>query len=176
MITARLADTQKIEGMTLGADDYLTKPFNLEILFLRIENLLKWHKGISIGEKPLIKPVLTPVEITPLDEQFVKEATKYVEDHLADTDITVEVMAENLNVSRVQLYRRLVSLTGSTPSEFIRQIRLQHAEQLLISGQLSVGEVAYRVGFNNPRYFSKYFSEMYGMPPSQYVKKNENRP
>ena len=79
-------------------------------------------------------------------------------------------MAKELGMSRVQLYKRLLPVTGSTPIEFIRQIRLRRAEQLLRESQLSVSEVAYSVGFNNPRYFSKYFKEMYGVMPSQYKK------
>jgi AraC-like DNA-binding protein len=76
-------------------------------------------------------------------------------------------------MSRVQLYKRLLSVTGTTPSEFIRTIRLQHAEQLLRQSQQGVSEIAYQVGFNNPRYFSKYFTEMYGVTPSQYKHKFE---
>lgn len=167
MLTARVADVQKVEGMQLGADDYLTKPFNTDILFLRIENLMKWRNAAS--EKVLVQPKLRQMEITSVDEQFMKSVTDYIEDHLS-TDITVETMAADLGVSRVQLYRRVVSLTGSTPSEYLRNIRLRHAEQFLRDGQLTVSEVAYRVGFNNPRYFSKYFTEMYGVSPSQYCK------
>jgi AraC-like DNA-binding protein len=107
----------------------------------------------------------------PMDEQLVKDATCYVEDNLDNADISVETMAEALAMSRVHLYKKLTSLTDLTPSEFIRQIRLQHAEQLLRKSQLTVAEVAYRVGFNNPRYFSKYFKEMYGMMPSEYKNK-----
>lgn len=168
LLTARATDAQKVEGMQLGADDYLAKPFNIDILFLRIENLLKWHHAAS-EKAPAIEPEIRQVEVTSVDEQFVQSVTAYVEDHLA-SDISVETMAADLGVSRVQLYRRLLSLTGSTPSEFLRNIRLRHAEQLLRESQLTVSEVAYRVGFNNPRYFSKHFTEMFGMPPSQYVK------
>ena len=80
-------------------------------------------------------------------------------------------MAESLGMSRVHLYKRLTAVSGLTPSEFIRQIRLRHAEQLLLKSGMTVAEVAYKVGFSNPRYFSKYFREMYGMTPSQYKDK-----
>lgn len=171
MLTARLAPEHKIEGMSVGADDYLTKPFNMDLLYLRIENLIKWHNATPASKAGKIQPELKPMEITSLDEELVRKATEYVEKNLRDSSITVETMSQELGMSRVNLYKRLLSITGSTPSEFIRQIRLRRSEQLLREGQYSVSEVAYMVGFNNPRYFSKYFKEMYGTMPSQYSRK-----
>lgn len=123
------------------------------------------------GKKELITPKIKDMEITSLDEQLVRNATAYVEENLSNSDISVETMSEALNMSRVHLYKRLTSITGTPPSEFIRNIRLLHAERLLQKSQLSVSEISYKVGFNNPRYFSKYFKEKYGILPSQY--KNE---
>lgn len=119
-------------------------------------------------ERRKLKPEIREVEITSLDEKLVRDATNYVEENLDNSDISVETMAESLGMSRVHLYKKLTSLTDMTPSEFIRRIRLEHAEQLLLRSQLTVAEVAYRVGFNNPRAFSKYFKEMYGKIPSEY--------
>lgn len=170
ILTARMAQEHKIEGLENGADDYITKPFNMDLLNLKIQNLIKWHKG---PRQKLIKPKIKQLEITSVDQQMVNDATKYVEDNLDNTDISVETLSADLNMSRVQLYKRLLSVTGTTPSEFIRTIRLQHAEQLLRQSQQGVSEIAYQVGFNNPRYFSKYFTEMYGVTPSQYKHKFE---
>lgn len=171
MLTARLAEEHQIEGMKSGADDYITKPFNMDLLYMRIDNLLKWHHSSDVPDKgKLLKPELKHIEITSRDKVFVDKATQYVDDNLSDSTINVEAMASNLGMSRVQLYKKLVSLTGSTPSEFIRQIRLRRAEQMLRESKMSVSEIAYSVGFNNPRYFSKYFKEMYGVMPSQYKK------
>lgn len=166
MLTARLSTEARIAGMTSGADDYITKPFNFDLLNLRIYNLIKWHHATPVGEK--LQPDIKQVEVTSVDERLVKEATDFVEDNLANTALSVEMMSAKLNMSRVNLYKRLLSVTGKTPSEFIRMIRLRHAEVLLREGQYNVSEVAYMVGFNNPRYFSKYFAEAYGMYPSQY--------
>lgn len=166
MLTARLSTQAKIEGMTSGADDYITKPFNFDLLNLRIYNLIKWRHATPIGKK--VEPEIKQIEVTSVDEQLVKDATKYVEDNLANTDLSVEMMSAHLGMSRVNLYKRMLSVTGKTPSEFIRAIRLMHAESLLREGKYNVSEVAYKVGFNNPRYFSKYFSEAYGIYPSQY--------
>ncbi len=166
MLTARLSTEARIEGMTSGADDYITKPFNFDLLNLRIYNLIKWRHATPVGEK--VEPKIKQVEVTSVDERLVKDATTFVEDNLDNTDLSVEMMSEKLGMSRVNLYKRLLSVTGSTPSEFIRIIRLRHAEALLREGKFNVSEVAYMVGFNNPRYFSKYFAEAYGMYPSQY--------
>ena len=170
MLTARLAQEHQIEGLANGADDYVTKPFNLEMLYMRINNLLKWHNAVPDKQQDKLEPKLKHIEITSLDKQLVNDATKYVDDNISDTTLNVESMAKALGMSRVQLYKRLLPVTGSTPTEFIREIRLRRAEQLLRESQLSISEVAYRVGFNNPRYFSKYFKEMYGVMPSQYKK------
>ncbi len=144
-------------------------------VFSHVENLLeqvnKLSENSSVATK--LKPQIREMEITSLDEKLVQDATNYIEDNLDNADISVETMAEALAMSRVHLYKKLTAITDLTPSEFIRQIRLRHAEQLLRKSQLSVAEVAYRVGFNNPRYFSKYFKEMYGMMPSEYKNKEE---
>lgn len=117
MLTARLSDENEIESRECGADDYVKKPFNMDLLRLRINRLL--DKG-RINEEGKLKPVIAQPEITPEDEKFVDKVTKYVEAHLDDTDLSVEQMATDIGMSRVQLYRRLVSVTGKTPSEFIR--------------------------------------------------------
>lgn len=171
MLTARLSTEARIQGMTSGADDYITKPFNFDLLNLRIYNLIKWRHATPVGEK--LEPKIKQVEVTSVDERLVKQATDFVEENLDNTDLSVEMMSEKLGMSRVNLYKRLLSVTGSTPSEFIRTIRLRHAEALLREGKFNVSEVAYMVGFNNPRYFSKYFAEAYGMYPSQYKNGSE---
>ncbi len=172
MLTARLAQEHQLEGMHNGADDYITKPFNLDLLYLRMENLIKWHTLPPQEKARKYQPELKPLTITSLDEQLIKKATAYVDDNISDSSITVETMAQELGMSRVQLYKKMLSITGNTPSEFMREIRMRRAEQLLRESQYSVSEVAYRVGFNIPRYFTKYFKEMYGMNPSEYKNKH----
>ena len=167
MLTARLSTEHQIEGFTSGADAYITKPFDFDLLLVRIANLLHSH-----GSKHYkIEPQITEEKITSVDQQLVDKATAYVEKNLDNADLSVEMMSEALGMSRVHLYKRLLSITGNTPSEFIRIIRLKHAARLLREGQLNVSEVAYKVGFNLPRYFSRYFKEYYGIGPSQYRNK-----
>ena len=180
MLTARLSTEHKIEGFTSGADAYITKPFDLDLLNVRIDNLIRSHGAQATTQneqadsqtdkQEKIVPKITEEQITSLDQQLVDKATAFVEDNLSNTELSVEMMSEHLGMSRVNLYKRLLSVTGSTPSEFIRVIRLKHAARLLKEGQLNVSEVAYKVGFNLPRNFSKYFKEYYGVGPSQYKK------
>ena len=172
MLTARMASEHKIEGLESGADDYITKPFDIDLLTLRMNNLFKWRDSSKKGK---LEPQLQEIEITSLDEKLVKEATSYVEENISNTDLSVETLSIAMNMSRVHLYKKLLSVTGNTPSEFIRLIRLRRAEQLLRKSQLTVAEVSYAVGFNNPRYFSKYFREMYELTPSQYKEKYEEK-
>ena len=178
MLTARLSTEHKIEGYTCGADAYITKPFDFDLLNVRIDNLIRSHEANAnsqedAGKQSKITPKITEEQITSLDQQLVDKATAFVEQNLSNTELSVEMMSEHLGMSRVHLYKRMLSITGSTPSEFIRVIRLQHAARLLKEGQLNVSEVAYKVGFNLPRNFSKYFKEYYGVGPSQYKSPKE---
>jgi AraC-like DNA-binding protein len=106
-----------------------------------------------------------------LDEQFVSKAVKVVEANMSNADFTVEELSAEMAMSRVYLYKKLLSLTGKTPIEFIRIIRLRRAVQLLEKTQLTISEIAYQIGFNNPKYFAKLFKEEYKMLPSEYRKK-----
>lgn len=159
-----------VEGLATGADDYVTKPFNNEVLLLKMKRLAG-TKRKAVASRPLIEPEPEPVKITSLDEQFVDKAVKYVEENLSRSDLSVEELSRQLGMSRVHLYKKMLQLTGKTPIEFIRVLRLKRAAQYLRESQLNVSEIAYRMGFNNPKYFSKYFQEEYGMSPSEYQKK-----
>ena len=166
MLTARQDPGSMVEGLTLGADDYITKPFNNEVLALKLNRLAGLKK--SGFRRSLIDPTPSRVEITPLDEQLVAKAVKYVEDNISRSDLSVEELAANMGMSRVHLYKKLSALTGKSPVEFIRLLRLKRACQYLRESQLNIAEIAYRLGFNNPKYFSRYFKEEFGMLPSEY--------
>lgn len=165
MLTARLSDENEIESRECGADDYVKKPFSLQLLRMRIDALLGRNR---VGADGKVQPRIAQPKITSEDEKFVDKATKYVESHLEDASLNVEQMASDIGMSRVQLYRRLVSVSGKTPSEFIRLIRLRHAARLLKESQLSISEIAYKVGFSSPRYFSRCFKELFGYMPTEY--------
>lgn len=188
MLTARLAAEHRVEGLESGADDYITKPFNIDMLNLRIRNLLGWARrsarrsfldknkeekkdSSQPKERAIPKGELGDFEMTASDRKFLADVDKYIKDMMGDPDTSVESMSAHLCMSRVQLYKRMVSLTGTTPSEYLRAKRIKRAEKLIHSDELNISEIAYTVGFNNPRYFSKYFQEAYGLTPSQYKKK-----
>lgn len=173
LLTARLAEEHRIEGLTSGADDYITKPFSLDIVVLRINKLLAWRTSAEAMERGrLIDPTPADIAITSVDERLVRKATQFVEDNISRPDLSVELMSAQLGMSRVHLYKRLLATTGSTPIEFIRIIRLKRAAQLLRESGQNVSEIAYAVGFNEPKYFRKYFRDFYGVLPSAYQEEN----
>ena len=172
MLTARTAEEQKIEGFACGANDYVTKPFNFEILQSRIKNLIAQRQVFQKNFKKHVDIRTADVEITSLDEKLISKAIRIVEENMAEPDFSVEKFSRELGMSRVHLYKKLLALTGKSPIEFIRTIRLQRAAQLLEKSQLSVSEIAYQVGFNNPKYFSKYFKDHFNMLPSAYANGN----
>lgn len=170
VLTARLADENEIESRECGADDYIKKPFSMDLFRLHIDQLLKQGRIVDNGK---VDPKISKTAITTQDEAFIDKATHYIEEHLCDSELTVEQMSDDLAMSRVQLYRRIVSITGKTPSELIRLVRLRHAERLVVQSQLSISEISYMVGFSSTRYFSRCFKELYGYLPSRYKKNAE---
>lgn len=169
LLSARHATESKLQGLELGADDYVTKPFNITILVLRIRKLIELSRYNK--SKGVIDPSPSEIVITSLDEKLIEKAIKYVEDNISRSELSVEELSSELGMSRVHLYKKLLQITGKTPIEFIRVIRLKRAAQLLRESQLHVSEVAFEVGFNNPKYFSRYFKEEFGVLPSVYQEK-----
>ena len=170
MLTARAEEVDKVLGLEMGADDYVTKPFNMTILVLRIRKLIELSRYHRVTQG-MIDPAPSEIVITSLDEKLIEKAIKYVEDNMSRTELSVEELSRELGMSRVHLYKKLLQITGKTPIEFIRVIRLKRAAQLLRESQLHVSEVAFEVGFNNPKYFSRYFKDEFGVLPSVYQEK-----
>ncbi|MCX7985942.1 MAG: ATP-binding protein [Bacteroidales bacterium] len=172
LLTAHTETDQKLSGFEAGADDYITKPFTYEILESRIRNLIRQREALRKSFQKQIELEPSPVEVVSLDKKFIQKAIEIVEKNIDNTDFSVEELSHELNMSRVNLYKKLLSLTGKTPIEFIRVIRLKRAAQLLKGSQLTIAEISYKVGFNNPKYFTKYFKEEYGMLPSVYAQQS----
>lgn len=166
LLTARQNVEAQVESLGFGADDYITKPFNVEVLLLRMRKLIALNRQDKT--KTHIDPEPSDIVITSLDEKLVENAIKYVEDNMSRGDLSVEELSHELGMSRVHLYKKLLQVTGKTPTEFIRVIRLKRAAQFLRESQMNVSEIAYTVGFNSPKYFSKYFKEEFGVLPSVY--------
>lgn len=171
MLTARNSEEKHLEGLESGCNIYLTKPFNLEILFSSIKNLLEERERLQAYYRKRISVQASEQQIVSLDDRLIKKAVELVEANLDNPNFSVEQMSGDLGMSRVHLYKKLSSLTGKSPVEFIRLIRIQRAAQLLGTSQLTVSEIAYKVGYNNAKYFSKHFKLEYGVLPSVYGSK-----
>ncbi|WP_153631108.1 response regulator [Prolixibacter sp. SD074] len=167
-LTAKISEQHKLEGLQSGADDYIIKPFNFEILWIKIQNLIQLKKNIREVFKSKMNIEPKDISITSLDEKFMAKALDIIEEHMADIGFSVAEFGRQMGISRMQLYNKIVALTGSTPLEFIRILRLKRAAQLLQKSQLSVSEVAYQVGFNDPKYFSMHFKKEFQILPSKY--------
>ncbi|MDR1645271.1 MAG: response regulator [Tannerellaceae bacterium] len=173
LLTARTGEESKLEGLTAGADDYISKPFNQEILQIKIHNLIEKNKRQQDLFDQQIRIEPSKIAVNSLDEQLIRKAIEYTEANISNPDFSVGELSRELGMSRVHLYKKLSSLAGKTPIEFIRILRLKRAAQLLEESNLTISEIAYEVGFNNPRYFRKYFKEEFGILPSQYGSRNE---
>ncbi len=169
LLTAKHSVDAKVEGLSQGADDYITKPFNLEILTLRMQKLISLSRKKRTDKTISLEP--TPIAITSMDEQLIERAIHYVEKNIDDPELSVEGLSQELGMSRANLYKKLQQIADKTPTEFIRLIRLRRGAQLLRESQKNVSEIAYLVGFSSPKYFSKYFREEFGMLPSAYQQK-----
>jgi CheY-like chemotaxis protein len=167
LLTAKSMAGDELQGLEAGADDYITKPFSMEILRQRIHKLVernqKQHERFA--QEVDIEP--SEITVTSLDEQFIAHAISIVEAHISDPDFGVEELSNEMGVHRSQLYKKLYHLTGKTPVLFVRLIRLKRGKQLLEQSGMYVSEVAYQVGFNSPRLFSKYFKEEFGVTPKE---------
>ncbi|MVT08572.1 hybrid sensor histidine kinase/response regulator transcription factor [Chitinophaga tropicalis] len=168
LLTARASEEDQLEALDNGATDYITKPFNYEVLLSRIRNIISQQDSLKKTFRQHIEAHPEEIAISSQDEQFIQSALQIVEKNISNPDFSVEELSRELHMSRVSAYKKLLSLTGKTPIEFIRSIRLKRAAQLLGKSQLTVAEVAYEVGFNNPKYFAKYFKLEYGVLPSAY--------
>jgi signal transduction histidine kinase/DNA-binding response OmpR family regulator len=175
LLTARTAITFKYEGLETGADEYITKPFQPEFLSLKIRNLL--YQREMVRRKYLKDSITDPevITLTSMDEKLLKKAIDYIHANIDKSDLSIESLSEHLGISRVHLYRKLKSITGVTPQEFLKTIRMKYSASLISQKKLRISEVAYMSGYKDLAYFSKSFKEFYGMSPSEY-QKNKSTP
>ncbi|WP_166963816.1 hybrid sensor histidine kinase/response regulator transcription factor [Yeosuana marina] len=171
LLTSRTSLIYKFEGLESGADDYISKPFNLKEFKLRIYNLLESKERLK--EKFSNQNVLVPsdIAVTSLDEELLKKAFEIVEQNISNVDFDIPTFCSELGVSRSILFAKIKAWTNFTPNKFILEIRLKGAAQLLEQNKINVSQVSYKVGFNNPKYFSKCFQNKYGITPTQYANK-----
>ncbi|MBS0026712.1 hybrid sensor histidine kinase/response regulator transcription factor [Chitinophaga sp. 22321] len=167
LLTARAAEEEQLQGLETGADDYIVKPVRFEIMLSRVRNLLA--RRAPAKQLVVLPPPDDTTTVLSADEKFMQKVLEIVNKHLADAGFSVEELSRELFMNRVSVYRRIYAITGQPPIEFIRGVRLQRAAHLLTQTEMNVTEVAYEVGFNNPKYFAKYFKMAYQMLPSAYA-------
>ncbi len=173
LLTACALDEKRIEGYDGGADSYISKPFSSPLLLARIHNLISSHEKLkeafSDGQMPAVK-----VDICDMDKDFLEKFRQLIDSKMNDSELNVEELGSKMGLSRVQLYRKIKSLTNYSPNEFLRVARLKRANALLASSQLSIAEICYEVGFSSPSYFTKCYKEQYGESPTDFLKRKNN--
>lgn len=172
MLTAKASEESILQGLETGADDYITKPFNTKILSARIRNLIDIRSQLqaNINREMTLQPVKTAV--SSIDREFLEELHKTINKNLSDDEFNVEQLCKKLYMSRTTLYRKILAVTGLTPTDYIRSYRLKRAAQLLKQNHGSVLEVAVEAGFSNSSYFAKCFKEKFHQLPSEYQEAN----
>ena len=177
LLTARALSKHQVEGYESGADAYITKPFSADVLLARIDNLLKNRlrlKGLFASEEEkkveqAETPAEEPQQLQQKEDKFMTRFREYIEQHMSDSNLSVEAIGAELGLSRVQLYRKVKALTGQSPVELLRTVRLHKARRLLQDSVKSISEVAYEVGFTSPSYFTKCFRDEFGASPSELI-------
>lgn len=158
-------------GLRDGADDYITKPYNLDILKLRIKKVLQWtddvHQRIAKGIE--IEP--SKITVSSMDEELISKAIQLVEKNMQDGNFSVSELSSAIGMTRGHLYKKMMAITGKSPVEFIRILKIKRGRSLLEQGKTNISEVAYAVGYSSKQ-FSKYFKDEYGCLPSEFIKQN----
>lgn len=183
LLSAKSSLDDRIAGLEQGIDDYITKPFSATYLKTRITSLLQQRQllqeiylnNLSKEKRLPDKNELLPTQpqVTPFDEQFMQQVMQYIEEQMDNSELTIDDFANKLLLSRTVFYRKLKSIVGLTPVDFIRDIRIKRAAQLIDSGEFNVSQVAYMTGFSDPKYFSKCFKKQMGVTPTEYKDKQK---
>ncbi|WP_163397420.1 two-component regulator propeller domain-containing protein [Flavobacterium fluviatile] len=170
LLTSRSSLIYKLEGLETGADDYISKPFNVVEFQLRIKNLLSAITRLKTKLTSIESLKEDEVVLSSLDEKLYKKALEIVEKNIGNELFDINMFSEELGVSRTVLFRKIKAWTDYTPNDFIQHIRLKKGAQLLEQGKINISEISYKLGFKNPKYFSKCFSKKYGKTPTEYAK------
>lgn len=169
LLTACSLDEQRIQGYAGGADSYISKPFSSQLVLARIRNLIEGRRRMKqfFGDGQ----TLAKENICDLDKDFVQRFKTLIEEKMGDSELNVEDLGKEMGLSRVQLYRKIKSLTNYAPNELLRMARLKKAASLLASSDMTVAEIGYEVGFTSPSYFTKCYKEQFGESPTEFLKR-----
>ncbi|MDQ0638375.1 signal transduction histidine kinase/ligand-binding sensor domain-containing protein/DNA-binding response OmpR family regulator [Pedobacter sp. W3I1] len=169
LLTALTGEQEQLTGLEIGANDYLTKPFNMDILNIKIKNLLVLNRTLKNTYTKQIKMEAAEIVVESHSDKLLKNILKYIEDNINNPQLSVEDLSRNVGMSRGSLYHKVLELTGLSPVEYIRSVKLDKAAGLLIKSDLNISQIAYLVGFATPNYFAKSFKLKFGMQPSEYL-------
>ncbi|MDR1624293.1 MAG: response regulator [Tannerellaceae bacterium] len=175
LLTAQNTMQARLEGLELGADAYIDKPFSMDILLAQITNLL--NNRNSIRQYYFKSPIahMKSIAYTKADEHFLERLNGIIEEHIDNIKLDVEMIADRMNLSRPTLYRKISALSNLTPNELIRLTRLKNAAELILKGEMKIYEISEAVGFNSQSYFSRAFSRQFGMSPTEYAMNNRDK-
>ena len=174
LLTARSSKEYQVAGLQTGADEYLTKPFQADVLKTRLQNLIKIRRDLRTRFQKEIWLKPQDIAITPHDEKFLTRVMQVIENHMDDDEFNVNVFARETGLSLSSLHSKLKALTGQTCTEFIHHQRMKRAANLMVEGKLTAKEASFQVGFMDQSYFSRVFKQVFGQSPTQYVKSHSN--
>lgn len=172
LLTALSGEDQLIKGLTIGADDYLYKPFNYKHLQLKVRNLLQLKKKYRDSFKSQFLGSYNETELDSADKKFIGKVTKVLDKYIKDSEISIEKISADLGISRIHLYRKIKDITGYSPSEFFKSYKIKKSLPLLLAKNLNISEIAYQCGFSSPAYYSKCFKEILNISPTEYKLSN----
>ena len=177
LLTAKSRDEDKLEGLETGADAYIVKPFNMDILRRTVINLINSHRLLRLKyeRNDDLEEQVDEIRLKSPDEKLLERIMECINKNLSNSDLSVDMIADQAGISRVHLHRKMKELTGQTPHDFIRNIRLKKAAQLLTTQGMNVTEIMYACGFSNSASFSTVFKKFYGMSPRDYMREHEER-
>jgi YesN/AraC family two-component response regulator len=168
LLTAKSEQTDKLEGLGLGAEAYLTKPFDVKELLVRIKSLIEQRLKLQTKfGKDEISFKRDDKKLGRLDEEFMTKVMNVINTHISEEEFSIEQFGKEAGMSRSQIHRKLKALTGKSPSVYLRSIRLSKAKQMIQRREANISEISYKVGFSSPAYFSRCFKEEFGYPPSE---------
>lgn len=173
LLSAKISDEDKLEGFQVSADAYITKPFNFQLLKAQLLSIIENREltAQKFKSTPLTQSI--QVSLTSMDEKILNRAIEAVEKNIENPEFDLQAFTEEMNISNSMLYRKLKSLTNLSPNEFIRNIRLKASCKLLLEQKGNISEIAYRVGFNDAKYFSRCFKKEFDMTPMEYIEQNK---
>jgi len=169
LLTAKTLLENWIEGLETGADDYIPKPFNIRILEAKCKSLIENRKRLKKVFEQSLVPVSGEITTTPVDEEFMQKTIKVVENNINNPEFGVQKLATELCVSRSLLHKKLTAIVDLSANDFITSMRLKKSAVLLQKSNLNISEIAFEVGFNDPKYFSRCFRKHFGLSPTEYM-------